>query len=535
EGGYATAAFVAAFVLDRRFGLAQGFELYEDRLWGPEPGLGPQTVELRGGLVAERAIRWIGEYAAERRSGVETRPFFLFVHFFDAHAPYVPPPPHARIYADQPYNGELAYQDACLGRLLDAIEAHGEASRTLVWVISDHGEALGEHGEPQHSIFLYDSTVRVVSILRLPSQAGRYVAGDPRLRIGAQTSLISVAPTLLALCGLSSAAAAATPFGEGRSLTPLLQQRAWEERAAYCETLSPLITYHWAPLYATRTTAHKYVRAPDPELYDLQTDPDELHNLIAERPAVQAELSAALDAYLEREGGGAALAQRRPSEEERARLRSLGYLSGGDAAPDPASREAAELPDPKRMLAAFDRRYQQAKGLMSQRRFSEAVEILQEAVRIDPLNSMLLVSLATSLRGAGRPDEASAAYREALRVRPDSPRTWHGWGQALLHAGRVDSALWAYERAQALQPRSPDPWVGRASAHWIQERFDQAIAEFDSALARGADPILVHGLLARLYRDELGDSARAEPHLRAYARLRRAPLEQAARHLPRIR
>ncbi|MBD3236321.1 MAG: sulfatase-like hydrolase/transferase, partial [Candidatus Eisenbacteria bacterium] len=160
EGGYATAAFVAAFVLDRRFGLAQGFELYEDRLWGPEPGLGPQTVELRGGLVAERAIRWIGEYAAERRSGEETRPFFLFVHFFDAHAPYVPPPPHARIYADQPYNGELAYQDACLGRLLDAIEAHGEASRTLVWVISDHGEALGEHGEPQHSIFLYDSTVR---------------------------------------------------------------------------------------------------------------------------------------------------------------------------------------------------------------------------------------------------------------------------------------------------------------------------------------------------------------------------------------
>lgn len=536
ESGYATAAFVAGFVLDRRFGLAQGFEFYEDRLWGPEPGLGPQTVELRGGLVAERAVRWIGEHAAGRRSGEETRPFFLFVHFFDAHAPYIPPPPYDRAYRGDPYNGELAYQDACLARVLDAIEAQGEAARTLVWVISDHGEALGEHGEPQHSIFLYDCTVRTVSILRLPPGSGRYAAGEPRLRIGAQTSLISVAPTLLDLLGIAAAAGAdGRALGEGRSLVPLLRGEPWDAEPTYCETLSPLITYNWAPLYAVRTTDHKYIRAPESELYDLSADPGEMRNIIADDPRRAVRLSDALDDYLRRspaEDGGA---RRVPTAEERERLRSLGYISGSGPSDGGGASDAEALPDPKKMLAAFDVRYQEAKGLLHQRRFAEAAGILREALRVDPLNSALLLNLATALRGADQTDEASAAYREALRVRPDSPRAWHGWGQALLQAGKPDSALWAHGRSVALQPTSPDPWIGRAGAHWLQERFTDAAAELDSALARGADPILVHGLLARLYRDELGDSARAEPHLTIYARLRRAPREQAAAHLPRIR
>ncbi len=542
DAGYTTAAFVASFVMDARFGLDQGFELYQDRLSGPEPGLRLYNVELPAEIVGARAADWIRDHAGRKRAG-ERWPFFLFVHFYDAHAPYRPPKPFDTAYPGRPYEGELAYQDRALGTVLDALEASGEASRTLVWVVSDHGESLGEHGEATHSLFVYEAALRVVSVLRLPPDGNRLVAGEPRARVAAQTSLIDVAPTLLELCGIEPG----LPQAEGRSLAGLVGRgRASAgasgidaDRPVYCETLSPLISYHWAPLYGVRTTQWKYIRCPDPELYNLRTDPSESVNLVAQNAETRAQLDAELEGFLARSGpAGAGQPGSSTSgtssgltAAERERLRSLGYLSASGQAP-PASANAADLPDPKAMVGFFNDQYQQAKNLLYTGKHAEAIEALRAALRIDPLNNSIYFNLGTALRYAGRPREAEVAFRQALRIEPRASRTWIGWGKTLLQVGQPDSAVQAFRQAQELLPSSPDPWAALGDARWQMGRYSDAAAAYDSALARGGLGELLHGLQARLCAEHLGDAQRAQQHLEAFARLLGIPLDEARRRLP---
>lgn len=531
--GYRTAAFTAAFVMDARFGLAQGFDEYNDRLDGPEPGLGPGTVEIPAAIMAARANRWINEYATLRRSGQRTRPFFLFLHFFDGHAPYRPPSPYDREYADRPYAGELAYQDRCLGLVLDALEATGEASRTLVWVVSDHGESLGEHGEATHSLFIYDATQRAVSVLRFPPRDGVYRAGDPRMRIRRQTGLIDVPITLLELAGAQSGPGRV----DGVSLLPLIKGGAWDERPVYMETLSPWISYHWAPLYGVRTGEWKYIRAPIPELYDLRSDPGELNNVAAARPDIAGRLDGELNSLMQpyaAEGGESAHARRTPSAEEAERLRSLGYLAGSGAAPGagPDGIDARTLPDPKRMLGFFNEQFQNAKNLLYSGRFAEAEIALRRALEVDPLNNSLHLYLGGALRQTGDFDGAIAAYREASRISPRSPRSEYGLGEAYIAAGRPDSAAAAFRRAADLLPGSPDAWRRLGAALWtIGDRHGAAEA-LEKALAAGADPVRTSGLLARLYGEMPGAERLAREHMESYARLRRIPVETAPAQLP---
>ncbi len=532
EADYSTAAFVAAFVMNARFGLNQGFDLYQDGLSGPEPGLRPFNIELPAAVVAERAVRWIRDHAEQRRAGRERRPFFLFVHFYDAHAPYRPPKPFDELHPGCSYEGELAYQDHALGLVLDALEASGEAARTLIWVVSDHGESLGEHGEATHSLFVYEGALRVVSILRLPPADGRLIAGEPHARIPAQTSLIDVPPTLLELCKIERA----LPQAEGHSLVRLLERGSDEGRAVYCETLSPLISYHWAPLYGVRTTEWKYIRCPEPELYNLRADPKETTNVIAQRPEVAARLESELDTFLAatREPDDAA-ARSRLSPEERERLRSLGYLSGAGSggAALPGAAETAALPDPKAMVGFFHQQYQHAKNLLYAGRHAEAIEALRDALRIDPLNNSIYYNLGTALRHANRPAEAAAAFRTALRIEPRASRAWIGWGKTLLLAGEPDSAIWAFQAARDLLPRSPDAWMAMGDALWQSGRYPDAAAAYDSALALGGIEQLLHGLQARLCGEHLRDPLRARQHLEAFARLLGTTPDEARRRLPR--
>ena len=532
DAGYTTAAVVAAFVMSERFGLAQGFEFYEDRLWGPEPGLGPGTVELPGEIIVSRTTRYLADYHARRQRGEEDRPFFLFVHFFDAHTPYRPPMPHAAQYPDQPYHGELAYQDLCLGRVLDALETYGLAENTLIWVVSDHGESLWEHGEPTHAVFIYDCAVKVVSVLRPPAENGRYEATAPRLRIGAQTSLIDVAPTLLELTRTPAWSLPASSLpAEGASLVPLMRAEEVAERPAYCETLSPMISYHWAPLYGVRTADWKYIRAPIEELYDLHADPGELENLAGHRPQEVRRLEQQLDEFLAGTGEDLARAHRTPTEEERARLESLGYVAASGPAPD---LDSADLPDPKTMAPYFFAHQDRAMGLLRRQEFDEAIRILEESITRDPRNNSVWLFLGNAYRGAGRLEEAGAAYRASLAIQEHSPRAYSGWGQALFEAGEFDSAEWALGRAIEQLPSAPDSWIRRAAVHASRGRWRAAAADYDSALARGGYPLLLHGFLARIYQEKLGDPGRGEHHLREFARLGRLPVDQAADRLPSL-
>lgn len=564
--GYRTAAFVAAFVMDSRFGLARGFETYQDRLDGPEPGLRLGQVELPGAIVATRTAAWIHDHARRRRTGDEDRPFFLFTHFFDAHAPYRPPATFAAQHPESPYHGELAYQDQVLGQVLDALEASGEAARTLVWVVSDHGESLGEHGESTHSLFVYDATLRAVSVLRPPPEDGRFLAGPVRMDLRASSSLIDVPVTLASLLSV-----APEGFGrnlDGRDLSPLLAGHAMPvatgderrrsrrdtseseasgegtgetglERTVYAETLSPYVSYHWAPLHAVRTPQWKFVRAPIPELYDLRADPGETNNLAAARPEVRARLEEALDRHLARANDSladraqsrddaASSARREATEEEKERLRSLGYLSGSPAEPD----DEEPLPDPKRMVAFFNDRFQQAKNLLYAGRFEDAIDAFQGALRIDPLNNSIHLYLAGAYRQAGRYQEASGAYRGAIEIAPGSPRAWLGWGRALLAAGHADSAVAAFEQAISLLPTSPDHWVALGEAEYRRGRFREAAAALDSSLVRGGTTAWAHGLLARIYLEHLERPELGARHLESYARGAGIDPEAARGRLP---
>jgi len=527
RGGLETAAFVASFVMDSRFGLSQGFDLYRDELSGPEPGLGPGTVELPGGVVVARAARWLAERRlAERRA--RERPYFLFVHLFDAHAPYRAPEPFASAHAGQPYDGELAYVDACVGQLLDALEAHGAAERTWIWVVSDHGESLGEHGESTHSLFIYDATMRVASLLRPPPHEGRYRAGPPRLVSSASCGLVDVGPTLRELFALG---ASSWPV-DGLSLRAMLGGESPPEREIYCETLSPFVSYRWAPLVGLRTSARKYVRAPVPELYDLIADPGELRNLAAARPDEVAASEATLSARLEGMTGAPA-AQRRASDQEREQLRSLGYLSGDEASPSDDGSLDRNLPDPKQRVAFFNTQFQAAKNLLYAARFEEAIAAFRECLRVDPRNNSIHLYLAGAERQLGRSGDAQRSYRTALRIEPRSPRAWFGLGQALLIDSQPDSAARAFRESLRWLPRSPETWMSLGEAEWSQGNVGVAIAAFDSALSYGGDAKRLHGLLARAWSETPGGEREATSHLDAFARASRLDAVTARAQLPK--
>ncbi|MCA9754546.1 MAG: sulfatase-like hydrolase/transferase [Candidatus Eisenbacteria bacterium] len=529
--GYRTQAFVSAFVMDGRFGLEQGFGDYVDDLTAPS--VRPGAVELPGAVSTSRAAEWISAHATARRRGDETRPFFLFLHLFDAHAPYAPPSPYRESYPSDPYAGELAYQDAVLGAVLDRLEVVGEADRTLIWVVSDHGESLGAHGEDTHSLFVYDVTQRIVSLLRLPPANGRYETGAPRLVADDVTGIVDVYPTLLDLMGIAPPGSEATAGLDGQSLVPLLRGESDPERAIYCETWSPYVSYRWAPLEAVRTKQWKYIRAPFPELYDLVSDPNEETNLAAAKPDVVRDLSNHLDTFIAGASGGtlAAGATRAASEEELERLRSLGYL-GNAGTPSPGDVDFSKLPDPKRQVAFFRGPFQSAKSLLLSGRVDEAIAKFEDARSADPGNPSVHQFLGVAYRQAGEFRDAADSYRTALALQPDSPRSWVGMGRAQMSLGHPDSARTAFVTARTLLPHSPDSWEGLGDLAWEAGDVARAATLLDSARVLGAPPILIEGKLARLYRDDFPDAARASRHLEAYARALGTNATEAARRLP---
>src|SRR5438093_1706910 len=285
--GYRTAAFVSSFVLDRRYGLARGFESYDDRMEEAVALGSGGEAERRGDRTALACTRWLEGYAAQRAS----TPFFVWLHLYDPHEPYRPPPPFRELFADHPYDGEVAFADVVVASVLEKLAQLGLLDRSLVVVVADHGESLGDHGEETHSMFLYESAIRVPLILWRPGvlPAGRVVASPVRT--------VDVAPTILDILGEPPLAAP-----HARSLRGTIDGRAPERPAAiYAETYVPKLYLNGAALRALREDRYKLIDAPRPELYDLDRDPGETQNRLEQEPA----LANGLRAELERLTGGA--------------------------------------------------------------------------------------------------------------------------------------------------------------------------------------------------------------------------------------
>jgi len=445
QAGYQTGAFVSAFVLNRQFGLAQGFDAYDDDFVDERSG--PQT--------AARALRWL-----ERLDG--ERPFFAWAHFFDPHTPWTPPRPYRDLPLPSGYDQEIAAADGALGAILAWLDRSPLSKRTIVVVVGDHGEGLGDHGEIEHGLFLYQESVHVPWVMRLP-EGGR--AGT---RSTALASLIDLAPTLLDLAGL-----APLPQASGISLRAALGGGGAPDRAGVLlETVYPQESFGWAPLRGLRTPEWSWIQAPQPELYNLADDPRERVNRAQTDPQTATSLNLwTLEQFAqEEEQAGAPAQPGQVSPEVAERLSSLGYVSAG---PTATHTGTDTLADPKAMLAVFAD-FEAGKLAMDQQRYRDAVAPLRRVVERDPRSTTALLGLGIALGQTGALGEAEAVLRRAVALSPRNATLQSTLADALFGQWRYTEALDLYRQA-ASDPREWRKAQSRSAACLLAlGRIDEA-------------------------------------------------------------
>ena len=461
--GYRTGAFIGAFVVDRAYGFGQGFDEFDAAFEGYRQDLKSQ-VQRPAAKVIDPAIAWIGGNAGA--------PFFAWVHLYDAHTPYSAPPPYGAKFKARPYDGEVAYVDAQIGRLIAALRASGTLDRTIVALIGDHGEALGDHHEEDHGIFLYEGVMRIPWIMRLPAGSGA-TAGRV---VDEQVRSIDLAPTLLELAGVPAGGG-----GDGESLAGVIRgSRRRDPPASYSETWYPQLHFGWSRLRALRVGEWKYIDAPRPELYDLRTDRAEQRNVIADRSAVAARMAADLEAIEKSFGAAATTSTPQPDAETIARLRSLGYVglaapsSGSGRGPDPKDK-ILELKEFRALLTA-------AGDDLREGRHDAALAKLKRAVSLNEQAYDVHVMLGSAWQAKGDLEKALGEFDAAALLNPGGAAPQLLAADALLEAGRLESALERTGKAAEVEPRSGDVASMRGRIFERAGRGPEALAEYQRAV-----------------------------------------------------
>jgi choline-sulfatase len=446
EAGYATAAFVGAYVLDRRFGLADGFDLYDDRI-PRNPALALRLeAERRGGDVMNAALAWLA---------TAKRPFFVWVHLYDPHAPYDPPPDFLAKAGGNAYDGEVAYADAQIARLLDGLKKRGVIDTSLIVAAGDHGEGLGEHGEDTHGMLAYDSTLRVPLIVASPLLTAANVT--------APVSLADLAPSILRQIGMSDRARGADLF----SGTP-------PDRDVYAETLYPR-TAGWHSIGALAGAQWKLVLSSEAELYDVAKDPAETRNLAGDRRALVQRMTQKLN-ELQRTSSVQPAPAVPPEAAER--LRALGYVSGSTTSSlDPND---PDVPNPAKVIDAW-RRFEAALTLVNTGRARESLPALKELATRFPSASVFQSTHARALMEAGKPAAAIELYRAAVARWPQDAILFHDLAVAARTAGDTAEAMRAEQAALALDSSSPAARNGLGLLYADAGRAKDAAAAFERA------------------------------------------------------
>jgi choline-sulfatase len=522
QAGYATAAVVSAFVLDRSWGLARGFGFYDDAFSAETfEKKEISLVDRRAGESVAHAITWLKK--------TPRRPFFLWLHLYDPHSPYDAPEPFRSEYRSHPYDGEIAYADHELGKLMFWLKQNHLYDSSLIVAVSDHGESLGEHGEDEHGFFLYNATVHVPLIVKLPAGSG-IMAGRRREPV----ETVAVAPTLLQLAGVTDSSDSIHAQFQSQALLPgkLVPNQGGSNAAgdlAYSETFYPFSSFGWSPLHAIESERFHFIEAPKPELYDLEADPGEMRNIADEQPATVAVLQEKMQARLAhnpfaRTGPGAGSLS--PDAEEK--LRSLGYF-GFRASVSPEALKHG-LADPKDKLwefnailkagDAFQRQEDdQAEALLTEveqkdpqiyvipfmlgesalrrQNWERAAEQLQRCLELNPNFDSAMTGLARALAKLGRADEARSWLNKALQVNPENYRAWYQIG--LLDAGSDPAALAAYQKAIAIQPNFSPGQRETGLALFQQKDYRGAAIHLEKALALGLEDARLHNFLGICY------------------------------------
>jgi arylsulfatase A-like enzyme/Flp pilus assembly protein TadD len=545
DAGYKTGAFVSGFPLDAKFGVNQGFDTY-DCNFTRKMGGSAEPAERTAEDVSRPAIAWLEQNAA--------KPFFLFLHYYDAHLPYEAPAPFASDYADEPYAGEIAYVDSWIGQVLDRLRALGAYDDTLIVITADHGESLGEHGETSHGFFVYQSTQHVPLVIHAPhGRTGRQVDG--------RVSLVDLVPTVLDLTGLKAPGAL-----DGVSLRSGLEsgRAADARRTLYCESLHPS-QFECSPLNGIVEGAWKYVRSPRQELYDLTKDPGEKSNVVDSESQVAQRLRGRLDDLLAKmEAAAPKRGSATADPDAVSRLQSLGYI-GGDAPPTTSAFDPS-LEDAKDFLPTYER-LERDNAMWHSDRAAEAhkdlIDILSKRPGLVPAHRMLAeianqahrpaealehyakiveiltappdpakpvpefrgdlptahFSLAYALREVGRDGEAIEHYEKALALRPDYVEALNSLGLTLVHAGRVKEAIDRYGQALKLKPDYVQAHNNLANVLERTGRHAEAIEHYEEALRIDPDFMDAHFNMA-LALEQAGRLPEAIGHYEQAAKLK---------------
>lgn len=488
EKGYETQAFVSALVLNRRYNLTQGFDGYDDNLWSENQAKLFMVRDRPSRKTAELFLSWLGQWRAKSAR----RPFFAWLHFYDPHAPYQPPP-EFRTLAPTPYDGEIASADDSVGRVIEALRAQGLLDNTLVVVTADHGESLGEHKERTHALFIYDATARVPLILRYPPlfPAGRTYAGPVRT--------IDIAPTVLAALrvpavGKKMQGIDLLPAFGGRTAPPDLPQ--------YSESLLSEVGFGMAPLYGVTMGGYKWIRAPRPELYNLVNDPHELHNLYEQDRDRARKLDAELSRLLADSAAIAVAARQSPVEKETAEaLEALGYLAPAEA------RKSMGGMDPKDGIGIYNK-LEDARHLAQKKQWSAAERKLRQILSEVPEHQSARQILGLVLMRQGRLAEAREEYLKCLNRDGAQFRVLGMLGKLAMLTGDMDQATGYFERAVADTPGFVEGLADLGLIEELRGHDAQAQAWYQKAVAQDGQFPTVHRRLGDLSY-ERGDYAKA--------------------------
>jgi arylsulfatase A-like enzyme/Flp pilus assembly protein TadD len=471
DKGLATGAFIGAFPLDSRFGLAQGFDVYDDS-YGTKSPLEFFYVERRAEDVITPAVEWLGN---------QDDKWFCWVHVFDPHQPYLPPKSYSDKYQDDPYSGEVAYVDDQLGRLFDFLEEEGFLETTAIILTSDHGEGLGDHGEQTHSYFAYNTTIHIPLILFIP--------GYPHQKIQTNVSHVDIFPTICDLIGQKP-----PKFVQGESLLDLEQQNRAKDRKIYFESLTPYLNRGWAPLKGFIEGNLKFIHQPIEEVYDLEKDFQENNNLAKNHDlAVLKNGLKALEDTLR--GEVVSTRTREISSETQEKLRSLGYLVGSSSSTKTQFTENDDL----KILLPLQSKMLHGVALHHTGQTEKGIELLKEVISANPSFAIALTNLATIYQETGQRGKAIQVLREGLALNQNHVGLMSRLGILLSETDQLDEATSLLKRCTEIEDFNPEYWNYLGIAYYKKAEFQPALEAFHKAVSLDEDYALAYNNIGNIY------------------------------------
>lgn len=516
--GYKTGATIGAFVLDSKWGLDQGFELYNDQL-DPQDNtkINLDIAERRGDRVLQAALKWLEQHKKEK--------LFFWLHLYDPHTPYTPPKPFDSLYAERPYDGEIAFTDQIIGTFTSWLSDNHILEKSLLVIVGDHGEGLGEHQESTHGYFVYDSTLRVPLIMRFPSK--RFTGAEVTQIVRS----IDIMPTILQWVNIPIPKEV-----QGVSLLPfIIKNKKTPALSSYSESYYAKEHFGWSELQSIQTDRYKYIKAPEPELYDLKQDPQELNNLYKDKKEIAQKLDQQLKTIVNKyKRKQSQVVQKRLSAADLEKLKSLGYLGSATAN---NTEGKTTLPDPKHKIHLYNKLLK-AEANIQQGDFSQAKALLKEIISLDSQiidayfllgrlafemkdyqdsivwNTKLLslksdhvlaiFNLALSYRQLSKLNDAINGFNRVLQLDPRNQKALNNIADTYLELGDISKSYEYCRKALQLDDKQAEVYVTLASVYYAQKQFSKAESALKKAINLSSNKLIpnLHFNLALLHENK---------------------------------